>query len=306
MVQDGMGPRGCIPIGLVRTSPRINKTRADEKVEEQEVNSLLGFTIIEIYQSRERRSHTVRNWGLHGLSIRTSPVITAMELMKRSDGHLVSFDIPRVALQKTKWVIDQGLGGLMWWAVDEDWVDSPASAPVKRDMKKKTKRACKAKGAGEGEIGYVHAVDPANATVSTGSADSTSATASISISDSALAQVSSTALSSESASPSDNVSSAYESVSVSASASSARASESAAASDSATSTDSAAPVPSSSQPSTSEAEGSKDGIQLNIGRSLVQVAKEGFERYASGLDGTQNVLGYPSSGMSSLAVDGVS
>lgn len=294
-----MGPRGCIPIGLVRTSPRIHKMRADEKVEVQEVNSLLGFTIIEIYPLKAKRSHIVRNWGLHGLSTRTSSVITAIELMRRSDGHLVSFDIPRVALQKTKWVIDQGLGGLMWWAVDEDWVDSPASAPApasaKRDMKKKTKRACKAKGEGEGEIGYVHAVDPANSTSLAGSLDSTSATASISISGSASAEASSPSLSSESASPSDNVSSASETASSASSTS---------ASDSATSTESSAQ--SSSQPSTSEAEGSKDGIQLNMGRSLVQVAKEGFERYASGLDGTQNVLGYPSSGMSFLAVDRVS
>jgi hypothetical protein len=37
---------------------------------------------------------------------------------------------------------------------------------------------------------------------------------------------------------------------------------------------------------------------LKVGRSLVQVAKEGFERYAQGLDMTWNVLEYPSSGES--------
>jgi len=40
-----------------------------------------------------------------------------------------------------------------------------------------------------------------------------------------------------------------------------------------------------------------DGIQLNIGRSLVQVAKEGFEKYSGGLDTSWNVLNYPSSSM---------
>jgi hypothetical protein len=166
--------------------------------------------------------------------------------MSRADGHLVSFDIPRVALQKTKYVIDKGLGGLMWWAVDEDWVE-PASAPAPAKRDSKTKRACKKRG----DIGYVHAVEIGN-TTSTGT----------SISDLASGSTisSSTAVQSSSASVT-----------------------------SASSTSSA----------TSEAEGEKDGIQLNVGRSLVQVAKEGFEKYASGLDTTWNVLGYPSSRMPS-------
>ena len=53
---------------------------------------------------------------------------------------------------------------------------------------------------------------------------------------------------------------------------------------------------SSSIPS-SEIEGEMDGIQLNIGRSLVQLAKEGFEKYSGGLDTSWNVLKYPSSSM---------
>jgi len=150
----------------------------------------------------------------------------------------VSFDIPRVALQKTKYVIDQGLGGLMWWAVDEDWVDPPASAPTKRAVQKK--RTCKT-----GVIGNVHAVEP-NSTSTRSSISGTTISASASI----ASQVSSS---------------------------------------------SSAPASTSTSTSTSEAEGEQDGIQLNVGRSLVQVAKEGFEKYASGLDGTQNVLGYSSS-----------
>jgi len=49
--------------------------------------------------------------------------------------------------------------------------------------------------------------------------------------------------------------------------------------------------------SISDIEGERDGIQLNIGRSLVQVAKEGFEMYSGGLDSSWNVLNYPSSSM---------
>jgi hypothetical protein len=159
-----------------------------------------------------------------------------------SDGHLVSFDIPRVALQKTKSVIDQGLGGLMWWSVDEDWVEpSPStSTPAKRDESKK--RTCK-----KATIGDIHAVEPINSTSS----------GSVSISD---------AITSTSASTQSQT------------------------------FPSTASIP--SPVSGSEAEGEKDGIQLNIGRSLVHVAKEGFEKYATGLDTTWNVLGYPSSSMS--------
>jgi hypothetical protein len=158
-----------------------------------------------------------------------------------SDGHLVSFDIPRVALQKTKSVIDQGLGGLMWWSVDEDWVEpSPStSTPAKRDEPKK--RTCK-----KNTIGNIHAVEPINSTSS----------GSVSMSESATSTP----------------------ASIQSQASS-----------------SAASLPSLSG---SEAEGEKDGIQLNMGRSLVQVAKEGFEKYATGLDTTWNVLGYSSSSMS--------
>lgn len=198
-----------------------------------------------------------------------------MLIAYRADGHLVSFDIPRVALQKTKYVIDNGLGGLMWWAVDEDWVEAapePQQA-TKRHLERKKKRSCKCPETPV-DIGYVHAVDPLASTSSL----SVSAVSMNSSTIGATSSVSATESSSTSASASSSASS------VSASISSASSS-------------SAAPLPSSSN---SEAEGEQDGIQLKIGRSLVQVAKEGFEKYAQGLDKSENVLGYATSGESSF------
>lgn len=186
----------------------------------------------------------------------------------------MSFDIPRVALQKTKYVVDNGLGGLMWWAVDEDWVEeaaAPQQAKRHLERKRKGKRSCKRPAA---DIGYVHAADPlANASSSSVVSGGASASASSST------YISPSGTATAAADASSSVPSSSSSISSSASASS-----------------SAAPRPDPS--STSEAEGEQDGIQLNIGRSLAQVAKEGFEKYAQGLDTTWNVLGYPTSGKS--------
>lgn len=202
-----------------------------------------------------------------------------------TDGHLVSFDIPRVALQKTKYVVDNGLGGLMWWAVDEDWVEAqPQQPPAKRHLDrkhKKGKRSCKRTGTGAGSasgIGFVHAAEP---TLANGTDSSTQ------IGASATSASKSNALDTSSAGPSESNGTAQTSTALSASVS-------ASASISPSPSNSAVPDPHGT--STSEAEGELDGIQLNIGRSLAQVAKEGFERYAQGLDTTWNVLGYPTSG----------
>jgi hypothetical protein len=196
---------------------------------------------------------------LHGLPIRMcltwNHVLfsrSSTELSCSSDGHVVSYDIPRVALQKTKYVVDKGLGGMMWWAVDEDWVEPAPANAARRHLKRKSKRACGRRG----NIGFVHAAEPAANSTSESSASMVIAT-------------------SVSSSPSDTPSSTNITVS-------------------ATSTESTS-APSQSSATGYEAEGEKDRIQLYIGRSLVQVSKEGFEKYAGGLDTTWNVLEYPSS-----------
>lgn len=162
----------------------------------------------------------------------------------------------------------------MWWAVDEDWVEAApqASQPAKRHLeRKKGKRSCKRPAT---DIGYVHAADPIVSNATSSSSSSSALVSDV---------------------PTNATASPVDPASVSASSSvSAAVSVSASASSSASS--SAAPLPSSS--SSSEAEGEQDGIQLNIGRSLAQVAKEGFEKYAQGLDTTWNVLGYSTSGES--------
>lgn len=162
----------------------------------------------------------------------------------------------------------------MWWAVDEDWVEdtpAPQAQSAKRHLERKSgkkgKRGCKARG----EIGYVHAADPSSGNATISDIASTSTLSSID---------GSTASQSESA--------------TSASLTAISASDSASASSTSSST-----IPKPVQSGTSDAEGEQDGIQLKVGRSLVQVAKEGFERYAQGLDTTWNVLEYPSSGESS-------
>lgn len=167
----------------------------------------------------------------------------------------------------------------MWWAVDEDWVEpSPAPATARRHLERKAgrkaKRACKARS----EVGYVHAANPTDATVS-GTASAPKSATDQSVSD----ILPSTGLeSSTSQSVSTGISASVSASITGSSISSASASTSSGARP--------------SQSGTSEAEGEQDGIQLNIGRSLVQVAKEGFEKYAQGLDTTWNVVDYPSSG----------
>ena len=179
-----------------------------------------------------------------------------------------------MALQKTKYVIDNGLGGLMWWAVDEDWVESGpatnAEAQTKRHLeRKKGKRSCKRPTTGGGaEIGNVLAVEPVSANASSTSTSSTAVS-----------------LASGSGSPVSTLASTPSSSLVSSALASAASSSAA-----------PAPRPDPSSTSDADAEGEQDGIQLNIGRSLAQIAKEGFERYAQGLDTTWNVLGYPTSG----------
>ncbi|OCF32739.1 hypothetical protein I316_05660 [Kwoniella heveanensis BCC8398] len=42
-------------------------------------------------------------------------------------GHVVSFDTPTVALQKAKYVMDNKLGGMMYWSIDQDYTKLQAS-----------------------------------------------------------------------------------------------------------------------------------------------------------------------------------
>jgi hypothetical protein len=181
----------------------------------------------------------------------------------------------------------------MWWAVDEDWVESaPAiQAPsAKRHLERKGgrkgKRACKARN----EIGYVHAADPVGGNATSTVSDIASVSVSASVHDSSASQ-------SVSGSATSIVSAGNSTLSADpalAFASDSSVSESPSSSSSATASSGVVSKP--VQSGTSAVEGEQDGIQLYVGRSLVQVAKEGFERYAQGLDTTWNVLEYPSSG----------
>lgn len=59
--------------------------------------------------------------------------------------HLTSFDIPYLALEKAKYVVEHNLGGMAYWSVDSDWSAAPAASSTSprssrtRDLSRRNK-----------------------------------------------------------------------------------------------------------------------------------------------------------------------
>ncbi|KAK8854659.1 hypothetical protein IAR55_003398 [Kwoniella newhampshirensis] len=58
---------------------------------------------------------------LEGEVITYNETLGASWSYNNATGHVTSFDIPAVVLQKAKYVLDNQLGGMMFWSVDEDY-----------------------------------------------------------------------------------------------------------------------------------------------------------------------------------------
>ena len=75
--------------------------------------------------SRARQISTTMRLSVHrGRTARKSQI--TMITTTGADGprdttHLTSFDIPYLALQKAKYVVDTDLGGMAYWSIDSDW-----------------------------------------------------------------------------------------------------------------------------------------------------------------------------------------
>ncbi|WWD19197.1 hypothetical protein CI109_103655 [Kwoniella shandongensis] len=58
---------------------------------------------------------------LPGETVVYNKTLGASWSVNNATGHIVSFDTPTVALQKAEYVLDNQLGGMMYWSVDQDY-----------------------------------------------------------------------------------------------------------------------------------------------------------------------------------------
>ena len=63
-------------------------------------------------------------------------------------GHVLSFETPVVALQKAHYIMNDGIGGMAWWSVDQDWTK------LQRDTSGRSGRAPHPKGGKADKGGY--------------------------------------------------------------------------------------------------------------------------------------------------------
>ncbi|WWC71424.1 uncharacterized protein I206_105380 [Kwoniella pini CBS 10737] len=78
----------------------------------------------------------VADLPIQGDTVQYDPTLGGSWSYNPSNGRVVSFDTPALAVQKARYVIDHDIGGMMYWSIDGDYSrqqPKAASLPGKRD-----------------------------------------------------------------------------------------------------------------------------------------------------------------------------